>query len=388
MKSKGPSDATSYWSELNLLISCCSKKQDLTQDSIAKVLKNTVASTHQRRSLSEAILPVDYHESVPLAGHVVLLCTALKDLVHFITPLRQPLLPSRPILLVCPIHSSTGEDYHEAQAAWQEICEFSDVHVLPGDRSLTHDLTRAAIDRAAAVIVLNGHSSMFHQKRGMESELAAMDAQVILATLEAEKRCGRLTRIMSEVHNGLFSKNLGTTTEKRMSWKDPEGALAGAVAVAGEDFSSENERHLTKVLQHMDPGYAAGRILLTDYCDKLVSQAFFNPHIMPLLGALLNPSIHNLACAAVASRTDYSKFKAEGGRSKGLMSGHVKQIAIPKDFLLAATRGEQIAASARARRNEASCNAPEERSFLGNWARRSQNGYAARAVASHPHPRF
>ena len=173
-----------------------------------------------------------------------------------------------------------------------------------------------------------------------------------------------------------------------MSWKDPEGALAGAVAVAGEDFSSENERHLTKVLQHMDPGYAAGRILLTDYCDKLVSQAFFNPHIMPLLGALLNPSIHNLACPAVASRTDYSKFKAEGGRSKGLMSGHVKQIAIPKDFLLAATRGEQIAASARARRNEASCNAPEERSFLGNWARRSQNGYAARAVASHPHPRF
>ena len=51
-------------------------------------------------------MPVDYHESVPLAGHVVLLCTALKDLVHFIAPLRQPLLTSRPILLVCPIHQS------------------------------------------------------------------------------------------------------------------------------------------------------------------------------------------------------------------------------------------------------------------------------------------
>ena len=96
---------------------------------------------------------------------------------------------------------------------------------------------------------------------------------MILATLEAEKRCGRHTRIMSEVHNGLFSKNLGTTTHSRMAWNDPEGALAGAMHVGDEDLSGENDKHMHKVLQHMDPGYAAGRILLTDYCDKLVSQA-------------------------------------------------------------------------------------------------------------------
>ena len=103
------------------------------------------------------------------------------------------------------------------------------VHIMRGDRQVTHDLTRAAIEHAAAVVVLNGRSPTVHNGQLSEGTLAAMDAQVILATLEAEKRCSPTTAIMSEVHNGLFSKNLGTTTHSRMAWNDPEGALAGAM---------------------------------------------------------------------------------------------------------------------------------------------------------------
>ena len=68
------------------------------------MLKRTVASTRARRSLEEAILPLGYHESVPLEGHVVLLCTALKDLVHFIAPLRQPTVPCAPIVILTNLH--------------------------------------------------------------------------------------------------------------------------------------------------------------------------------------------------------------------------------------------------------------------------------------------
>jgi hypothetical protein len=206
------------------------------------------------------------------------------------------------------------------------------VHIMRGDRQVTHDLTRAAIEHAAAVVVLNGRSPTVHNGQLSEGTLAAMDAQVILATLEAEKRCSPTTAIMSEVHNGLFSKNLGVRDKlahhrARAVMDDDEGA-GGATTL--------NDRHMHNVMQQMDPGYAGGRILLTDYCDKLVSQAFFNPHILPLLNALLNPSMHNLSCATVASCVDYRQH----ARSAGLMSGHVRQIAVPAEFVAAAQLNE------------------------------------------------
>ena len=38
--------------------------------------------------------------------------------------------------------------------------------------------------------------------------------------------------------------------------------------------------------------FAAGKIVLADVADKLSSQAFFNPYIIPLVNAMLNPSAY------------------------------------------------------------------------------------------------
>ncbi|KAL3911101.1 MAG: hypothetical protein SGPRY_008822, partial [Prymnesium sp.] len=37
----------------------------------------------------------------------------------------------------------------------------------------------------------------------------------------------------------------------------------------------------------------SGKIMLSNLSDKLTCQAFFNPHIMPMMSAMLNPSLHN-----------------------------------------------------------------------------------------------
>ena len=78
-----------------------------------------------------------------------------------------------------------------------------------------------------------------------------------------------------EVHNGNFSRQLAAGTAQALDSADGAEDLGGGKGSGGR-----------KDIQHlMDPGYAAGKILLTDIADNLLSQAFFNVHVLPLLSA-------------------------------------------------------------------------------------------------------
>ena len=56
--------------------------------------------------------------------------------------------------------------------------------------------------------------------------------------------------------------------------------------------------------------------------------------------------MHNLACATVASATDYTR---EGSKRRaGLMSAHVRQIAVPTEFIAAVRAAEAARAAAAA----------------------------------------
>ena len=232
---KAPTDAEvdSYMKTASLEQRKAARRID-RKGSLADLLRNTVAQVVERRALKDAALFVDYHRTVPLSGHIVLVCTTLRDLVHFVAPLRQPTVQSKPIVLLCPLSpKGTSSDLtnpsisHDAQAAWEEISQFADVHVLDGERNLARDLIRAGIRRADNVVVLSG-------KGHPEQPLAAMDAEVILATLEAEKRCEVSTRILSEVHNGNFSDSSPPAprrrSTRRMAPRTSAAARGAAVA--------------------------------------------------------------------------------------------------------------------------------------------------------------
>ena len=90
----------------------------------------------------------------------------------------------------------------------------------------------------------------------------------------------------------------------------------------------------------MDPGYAAGKILLTDIADNLLSQAFFNVHVLPLLSALLNPSMNNFE---LDTKSDKGSPAASGATAAGTPaeSSSPRQISLPAEFLALCDEGHE-----------------------------------------------
>ena len=79
--------------------------------------------------------------------------------------------------------------------------------------------------------------------------------------------------------------------------------------------------------------FAAGKVVLADIADKLSSQAFFNPYIMSLVNAMINPSDHN-AKAQIAAAAEASQAAATGRADPApyVPSAHLCLIAIPRGF--------------------------------------------------------
>ena len=86
---------------------------------------------------------------------------------------------------------------------------------------------------------------------------------------------------------------------------------------------------LPGALPQMAACFAAGKITLSDVADKLSSQAFFNPHIMPMIAALLNPSLHN-ANRLHEDQPSYGRSQPEG--EPPICSAHLSLIEIPTRF--------------------------------------------------------
>ena len=85
-------------------------------------------------------------------------------------------------------------------------------------------------------------------------------------------------------------------------------------------------RPLSTAAARKVPSYMSGKIMLTDLADKLASQAFFNPHIMPMISALLNQSLHN-------HRTHGTMRAVTSRGAQLLQSAHLRTIAMPQAFI-------------------------------------------------------
>ncbi|KAL1516002.1 hypothetical protein AB1Y20_002615 [Prymnesium parvum] len=339
----GYAAANSKWTCLQQL-AAANQLKDYQQ--IGGRSQHAVSRTVDPRAIDTALLHCANNGEVQLTGHIVIVCPTLAGLVDFIAPLRQPSVTSRSIVIVCT--SPTVPVSTEMRRHWVEICQFADVSVLAskGETTLHEDLVRAAVSHAAAVVVLSlaAHALQYSSPiaRTIDSIEITMrrDARTVLATLEVEKRCPQETQIICELHNGKVLRQLSagvrmeTMTEKvrretnslkqqlqtgkwmEDSTEEPKGLLSilDEYSISTQDFPE------------MVPSYMSGKIMLSDMCDKLASQAFFNPHIMPMMSALLNPSLHNhRAPGAMQALTTNGQPL--------LQSAHLCAIEIPEDFI-------------------------------------------------------
>lgn len=84
------------------------------------------------------------------------------------------------------------------------------------------------------------------------------------------------------------------------------------------------------------PSFMAGKIMLSDLPDKLTSQAFFNPYILPLLTAFFTPTLYNNRSAHILRRISLGDVQ----------SAHPVAISMPSEYLqLCEVLSREIASS-------------------------------------------
>ena len=162
---KAPTDAEvdSYMKTASLEQRKAARRID-RKGSLADLLRNTVAQVVERRALKDAASSSTTPHRPPQRPHRPRVHDATRSR-PFVAPLRQPTVQSKPIVLLCRSPKGTSSDLtnpsisHDAQAAWEEISQFADVHVLDGERNLARDLIRAGIRRADNVVVLSGKAT-------------------------------------------------------------------------------------------------------------------------------------------------------------------------------------------------------------------------------------
>ena len=108
-----------------------------------------------------------------------------------------------------------------------------------------------------------------------------------------------------------------------------------SIQLSGTSNEDVSERSIVRAaslpgaLPQMAACFASGKITLSDVADKLSSQAFFNPHIMPMISALLNPSLHD-ANTLHEDNPSYGRSKPDG--EPPICSAHLSLIHIPERF--------------------------------------------------------
>lgn len=147
--------------------------------------------------------------SLGLSGHVVILADSLRNLRHFILPLRQPSVPCVPIVLLTSLR---GVALDKARADWTELAMFPAVYLLDTSGDLELDAPRAALPRASVLIVRSAHQAPAENSGDPLMQATRADSVTILATLQAERVCGSSVHIISEIQQGDTLSQLSTDT--------------------------------------------------------------------------------------------------------------------------------------------------------------------------------
>eukprot|EP01039_Chlorochromonas_danica_P003715 gene3715-4064_t len=194
-------------------------------------------------------------EAQEVEGHLLLLLRGGKrDLFDLIRPLRARHLPLQHIVLLCPEEVSP--------TTWRRIACFDRLLLLRGSSLEEKDLQRAGVFRAAQVVVLADDRSCKADDESVESNGALADSDAIFAT-QLVRRMNPSAQLLVEL---VHESNIRYLEEE-------EGGGGGG---------GNSQQHF-----RFTAAFASGMLFTTSLTDSLVSQTFFNPHIVHVLDKLL-----------------------------------------------------------------------------------------------------
>jgi hypothetical protein len=245
-------------------------------------------------------------------AHWVILTQILDDLEHIVVRLRRPHLTSRSIVIVCPLHdwSQLSDD-----RAWKRINTFPGVHLIKGIPQQEEDLARANVRESQGVILVSGKSEADAELVQIDSNtlLSAVNVQTMLASSKHD------VRMVGELNDEDHIEHYGVISEVRAT-----------LQTGRRSSRAVSQREAALGLQHyeLNRSYAAGDIVLANFPELLLCQAFFNSHIISVM--------HEMLSGAMSS-SEHAHEPLPGEQTPSHLNANIKrsclvQVKVPDTF--------------------------------------------------------
>ncbi|RYH31494.1 hypothetical protein EON65_02550, partial [archaeon] len=203
--------------------------------------------------LSDVTVETNVLDEMPnISEHLIILGKGFKNLYDIIRPLRAKFLPLKYIVLIYP-HQIPHE-------VWRQISIFEGIFVIQGSSLEESNLKRAGVFRASQVVVLADGSSGSTSTPGknLVGTEALVDSDAIFS-YQLVKRMNPSLQVVVEI----VSEN-----NTRYLEEDPDAHEA----YKGYRYSTQ---------------FASGTLFTTSLLDSVVSQTYYNPHIIKVVNKLL-----------------------------------------------------------------------------------------------------
>jgi hypothetical protein len=250
---------------------------------------NNITMSLENRKMDDVIL--DHCDKNHFHGHIIA-CGAPKQIIYFLSRLRSKKLKRMRSIVV--LHADTS--------TWKVLSAFPKVYLVGGSPMSYVDLDRCSVNTAYHVVFFGQDPAILSNNREHDMDLNllsivqhAQNGQPPplfrggdLSALEDFQSIMGLTCMSANPLPTLHTCHLRHTSSVR--YLRPRMSRAALRLHPSGGLSDEYRRLHKKEAYFMAPSFACGRVLVDAMLDRLVSQAYFNPLIIPLFHALVASS--------------------------------------------------------------------------------------------------
>jgi len=301
---------------------------------------------------------VELHEYKPyddeLKNHIIIVCDGLDDLHCIVRGIRSSFLYSKPIIILCPLHPFFRQSDEES---WRELEVHPFVYLIQGSPTSEYDLSRCRVQFAFSIVVstsqpLQNEESMSVDARTISSLMAIVATMNPQCSLISEINSEELIPLVGNIHtlhskssspsssfnnnnNSSFHdhiKNINIVNKVRSfhpysnkSEDDKKKKTANEKDdTNGSDSSSSSSEDDDMVdifnihspsdkttPPNLELSYARGDVILTNFTDVLLSQAYYDPTILPLVQSLIGATHGSLNPSSSSSMDDISSSDSD-----------------------------------------------------------------------------
>lgn len=245
-----------------------------------------------RVRLEDVMVSTSVRQDFPsVKGHIVVMGN-IENLYYFIKPLREKYLGNFLLRAIVILHDS-----RPSPSLWNKLSMYDLIFFVQGSGLEPYDLERAGISFASTAVVLTKSSV---EQTNLPETYVNSDA---IFTFQCIKRLNSRIPVLVEVTDG---RSIDFLQKSNLSSVRSVGTATKGLANFDNYWSSSL--------------YASGQVHVSTIADKLVSQSFYNPHIVSFVKLLNTGSVYELGESKLRNKFDQ------------VHPSNVYQIPVPKSL--------------------------------------------------------